>query len=273
MTFSVAGRCPESGMLGVAVTTSSICVGSRCPWVRAGVGAVSTQNVTLPSIGGMVLDRIAAGASAEESVAAVMATQPQAEYRQVTTIDGQGCTAHFSGARTLGAHAVHEGDQCVAAGNLLRSARLPETMVRGFEERSGEHLAERLLAALEAGLYEAGGEQGPVHSACLLVAGEHAWPVVDLRVDWDDDDPLGRLRSLWRAYEPQMADYVTRALDPASAPSYGVPGDEIKQRSGTCASSASSSSSDLPPSSHDAVPTLPATRDGPARLDKERRIP
>ena len=49
---------------------------------------------------------------------------------------------------------------------------------------------------------------------------------MDLRVDWDDDDPIERLRSLWRAYEPQIADYVTRALDPAPAPSYGVPGDE-----------------------------------------------
>ena len=226
MTFSIAGRCSSSGMLGVAVTTSSICVGSRCPWVRAGVGAVSTQNVTLPSIGPMVLDRIAAGASARKGVTAVMASQPQSEFRQVTAIDNAGGTAHFSGARTLGIHAVLEGDQCVAAGNLLRSVTLPEAMVRSFERRSGEHLPERLLGALEAGLYEAGGEEGPVRSACLLVADTHAWPIVDLRVDWDDDDPLARLRLLWSAYEPQMADYVTRALDPASAPSYGVPGDE-----------------------------------------------
>ncbi|KPE40521.1 fimbrial assembly protein FimA, partial [Pseudomonas aeruginosa] len=27
-------------------------------------------------------------------------------------------------------------------------------------------------------------------------------------------------------YKPQMQDYVTRALDPTRAPSYGVPGDE-----------------------------------------------
>jgi len=213
-------------MLGVAVTTSSICVGSRCPWVRAGVGAVSTQNVTLPSIGPMVLERIAAGASARESLTSVMASQPQSEFRQVTAIDNRGGTAHFSGARTLGTHAVLEGEQCVAAGNLLRSTGLAQAMVRSFERRPGEHLAERLLGALEAGLYEAGGEEGPVRSACLLVADTHAWPVVDLRVDWDDDDPLARLRSLWRRYEPQLADYVIRALHPASAPSYGVPGDE-----------------------------------------------
>jgi len=30
---------------------------------------------------------------------------------------------------------------------------------------------------------------------------------------------------LWELYRPQMHDYVTRALNPQAAPSYGVPGD------------------------------------------------
>ncbi|MFP3631673.1 DUF1028 domain-containing protein, partial [Burkholderia sp. SIMBA_045] len=29
-----------------------------------------------------------------------------------------------------------------------------------------------------------------------------------------------------QAYRPQMQDYLTRALDPTAAPSYGVPGNE-----------------------------------------------
>ena len=148
MTFSIAGRCSRTGMPGAAVTTFSVCVGSRCPWVRAGIGAVSTQNVTLPSIGPMVLDRIAAGESACESVTSVMASQRQSEFRQVMAIDNRGRTAHFSGARTLGTHATHEGEQCAAAGNLLRSTGLAETMVRSFERLPGAHLADRLLGAL-----------------------------------------------------------------------------------------------------------------------------
>jgi uncharacterized Ntn-hydrolase superfamily protein len=51
-----------------------------------------------------------------------------------------------------------------------------------------------------------------------------SWPVADLRVDWHDT-PLDELARLWTVWEPQMAAYVTRALDPSSAPSYGVPGD------------------------------------------------
>jgi uncharacterized Ntn-hydrolase superfamily protein len=85
------------------------------------------------------------------------------------------------------------------------------------------HLGDRLIAALVAGL-EAGGEGGPVRSAGLLLADRAEWPVADLRVDWDDD-PIGRLADLWRLWQPQMDDYVTRALNPDAAPSYGVPGD------------------------------------------------
>ena len=71
-----------------------------------------------------------------------------------------------------------------------------------------------------------GGEAGPVHSAAVKVVDDYSWPLVDLRIDWSEDDPIGELAALWQAYEPQMQAYITRALDPREAPSYGVPGDE-----------------------------------------------
>jgi uncharacterized Ntn-hydrolase superfamily protein len=97
-------------------------------------------------------------------------------------------------------------------------------MVQAFENTPGA-LADRLLAAMQAAM-AAGGEAGPVHSAALKIVDDHTWPVVDLRVDWADTDPLGELDGLWQAYRPQMQDYLTRALNPTAAPSYGVPGDE-----------------------------------------------
>ncbi|MCR7974713.1 DUF1028 domain-containing protein, partial [Pseudomonas aeruginosa] len=109
-------------------------------------------------------------------------------------------------------------------GNLLAAPEVIEAMVDAFENAEGL-LAERLLAAMRAAL-AAGGEAGPVHSAALSVVGDLLWPVVDLRVDWAEHDPIGQLERLWLAYKPQMQDYVTRALDPTRAPSYGVPGDE-----------------------------------------------
>ena len=225
MTFSITGRCGRTGMFGVAITTSSIAVGSRCPWVRAGVGAVATQNVTMPSIGNDVLDLIAGGMGAQAALDQVMAGEKHPAYRQVAVVSAQG-KALFSGANTLGTHGEAMGEDCIAAGNLLSEDRLPQVMVDRFTATGNLHLAERLLGALESGLNEGGGEEGPVHSACLLVADKNAWPLVDLRVDWDDADPIAKLRQLWTDYEPQMADYVARALNPEAAPSYGVPGDE-----------------------------------------------
>lgn len=224
MTFSLIGRCAETGMLGVAITTSSICVASRCPWARAGAGALSTQNVTDPTIGPRVLDLLAGGKSAAEALQAVLAASQYAEYRQVTVIDRQGRTAHHSGAKTLGTNAVAEGKDCLAAGNLLSNTDVPKAMVTSFTRHADLHLAERLLRGLESGIV-AGGERGPVKSAGLLVVDKQIWPLVDLRVDWSEDDPVAGLRDLWERYQPQMKDYVTRALDPRSAPAYGVPGD------------------------------------------------
>jgi uncharacterized Ntn-hydrolase superfamily protein len=224
MTFSIVGRCQRSGMFGVAITTSSICVGARCPHVRAGAGAVATQNITDPTYGPRTIDLLAQGYGAEEALARATAGRPHLDYRQIVIVDTSGATASHTGERILGIHAVAAADNCIAAGNLLASPDVPAAMTGAFATFAGEHLAERLLRALEAGT-AAGGEQGPVHSSALLVAHEQPFALVDLRCDWDDADPVGVLRRLWTEYEPQMDAYVTRAVDPASAPSFGVPGD------------------------------------------------
>ncbi len=224
MTFSIAGRCARTGMFGVAITTSSIAVASRCPWARARIGAVATQNITDPRLGQRGLDLMASGLSASEALQRLLADAYQPEYRQVTMIDRNGGTATHTGAKTLGTNAAAAGADCVAAGNLLSNRDVPNAMVRSFVTHPDMHLAERLLLALEAGQVS-GGEMGPVRSAGLLVVHEQTWPLVDLRVDWDDGNPVSTLHRLWDRFQPQMNDYVTRALDPSSAPAFGVPGD------------------------------------------------
>ena len=225
MTFSIVGRCPESGQLGIAISSSSIAVGARCPWVRAGVGAVATQNVTLPALGPEILDLLENNQlTPEAALDRALNANGWSQYRQVTVIDGHGRTAHFSGKEALGTYNAVAGNQCVAAGNMLVSKEVIEAMVPAFENAPGL-LADRLLAAMHAAM-AAGGEAGPIHSAALKIVGDLTWPIVDLRVDWADEDPIGKVDALWRAYQPQMQDYITRALNPTTAPSYGVPGDE-----------------------------------------------
>lgn len=224
MTFSISGFCQKTDMVGVAITTSSICVASRCPWVRARVGAAVTQNVTDPSLGNLMLDYLEQGLNAQQSIDKVVKDRQFINYRQLALMDSKGNSAGYTGSETLGANAISQGSGCIAVGNLLNSVEVIQAMVDSFSNNVNLHLAERLLVALQAGL-DAGGEEGPVHSAGLKVSHQHSWPLVDLRVDWVDDGPVSELVKLWRAYEPQMKDYNSRAIDPSQAPSYGVPGD------------------------------------------------
>lgn len=224
MTFSIAARCEGSGAFGVAISSSSPAVASRCAFVAAGVGAATTQNVTDPRLGPALLNLLAQGSSAEQAVAVLASEATFPSFRQFACVDVRGASAVFSGDKTLGIVAQVKGTNFVAAGNLLASATVIEAMAQGFEEGVGLDLAERLMRCLETAR-AAGGEASPVRSAGLLVATEQSWPTTNLRVD-DHDVPIHELRRLLDLWQPQARDYATRALDPTAAPSYGVAGDE-----------------------------------------------
>lgn len=228
MTFSLVARCAETGMFGMAISSSSPAVAARCAHARAGVGAVATQNITDPSLGPAVLDRMEQGKSAPEAVAEVVAGTPFADWRQLLAVDARGRTAIHSGSHVLGLWGEAAAQDVAAGGNLLADAGIPHVLVAAFAAAKG-HLGDRLMAALQAGL-AAGGEAGPVHSAGLLVVDRLGWPIVDLRCDWAEADPIGTLAAAWEVYRPQIAAYVQRAENPGAAPSYGVAGETAAPR-------------------------------------------
>lgn len=188
------------------------------------MGAVATQNITDPTFGPRILDLLAKGHDADDALTRAIAGRPHLDFRQITVVDDRGATASYTGNHILGTNSVAVDQGCIAAGNLLRSIAVPAAMTDAFAANRREHLAERLLRALEAGL-QAGGEAGPVHSAALLAVDQQPFALVDLRCDGDDDGPVAFLRRLWSDYAPQMEAYRIRALDPTKAPSYGVAGD------------------------------------------------
>ncbi len=206
----------------MAIASSSPAVAARCAHARAGIGVVATQNITDPALGPKILERLSRGLDAAAALQEVLGATPFAAYRQLLVVAPRGAPALHSGGRALGTVATALGEDCAAAGNLLDNDAVPAAMVAGFEAATG-HFAYRLLRALRAGAAR-GGEAGPLHSAALLVVREVSWPIVDLRIDWHDE-PVNALGTLWNLYEPQIEDYVRRALDPAAAPTVGVPGD------------------------------------------------
>lgn len=224
MTFSLVARCAETGMFGTAIASSSPAVAARCSYTRSNVGAVSSQNITDPTLGPFALDLMQGGMSADEAIAGVRNQGRFIEYRQVLAIDNAGRVAIHSGPKSLGIWTQAQGTDVISAGNLLANQDVPQAIVTAFEDATG-HLGDRLVAAMRAGL-AAGGEAGPIHSAGLQLCDAVPWPVADLRCDWTDACPIDAVATAWSVYKPQLEAYVQRAIDPREAPSYGVPGDD-----------------------------------------------
>jgi uncharacterized Ntn-hydrolase superfamily protein len=222
VTFSLSAR-DASGAFGMVICSSSPAVAARCVHLRAGVGAVASQNVTNPRLGAIALDALASDLDAEGALDTALASEQHPAYRQLVVVDARGNTAVHTGERALGISHHAQAKNAAAAGNMLRDERVIESLLSGFTDSAARCLELRLLDGLAAAVV-AGGEAGPVHSAGLQVVEDVPWPVTDLRIDWHDD-PVGELRRLWSVWAPQKQDYRTRGLNPTEAPTYGVPGD------------------------------------------------
>ena len=119
------------------------------------------------------------------------------EMRQLSIVDSQGSVAAFTGNEVQPWKGHHEGKGYVVAGNLLVSDKTLRSMAESFEARRGM-LAERLMAALEAGQVAGGDRRGKV-SAALLVVKDEEYPYLDLRVD-EHANPVAELRRIFNLY-------------------------------------------------------------------------
>lgn len=217
-TFSIVGRCPRTGLLGVAITTSDIAVGSRCPYVKPLAGAVSTQATTDPRLGPFALRLLESGYSSSAALKQVASSDSHIERRQLGLVDRDGNAAARTGALN-GPWAGHVANRnYVAMGNGLAGEQVVQAMVTAYEQSESEDLEERLLRAIEAG-QEAGGEakdSTPYHSSALLVYGSQSFPRVDLRVD-EHPVPIVELRRIFEFYKPRIDYFSLRASDPEAA--------------------------------------------------------
>ena len=128
MTFSLVAKCEKTNMFGVAISSSSPAVASRCVYTRSGVGAVASQNVTDPTLGVKTLDYIQKGLSAKEAVEEVKRNSQFLEYRQILAIDKNGQTANHTGANSLGIWAEYTGKNVISGGNLLANKMYQEKL-------------------------------------------------------------------------------------------------------------------------------------------------
>jgi len=200
MTFSIVAFDPATGDLGVAVQSKFPNVGVSIPFAKAGIGAVATQSYCNTSYGPRGLALLENGASPQQAIAILTGNDEQRDYRQVGIIDAQGHTASFSGANCFDWAGSVQGQYCAAQGNTLAGPQVVENMAQTFAESSGS-LAERLMAALQAGQAGGGDRRGQQSAALLVVRAGGGYGGFDDRyVDisvYDHPAPIAELARLY----------------------------------------------------------------------------
>lgn len=209
-TFSIVGRCAQTGMLGVAIASKYPAVGAVCSHTRPNVGAIATQAYGNPYLGFDGLDLLEQGLDVQTALEQLLDRDPGREKRQLILIDQHGETAVHTGDMTTSWAGHRQGNNCVAAGNILTGPEVVREMVATFEQTPDEELAERLLQALEAG-DKAGGDRRGKQAAHLQVVYKEEWKYVDLRVD-DHVEPVLELRRIFELAKTDL--FPFRALYP-----------------------------------------------------------
>ena len=200
MTFSIVARDPATGAFGIACETHFFGVGRLVGWLEPGVGVIATQAFVNVGFGPRGIDLLRDGSTAPEAQSRLIEGDDQPEYRQLAIIDGDGRVANFTGDKCVQAAGALSGDQVSVQGNMLASDQVYESMLRSYDEASGQPFARRLLAALRSG-EDAGGDARGSQSAVLKIVsanrGGNAWEetLLDLRVD-DHPDPVGEITRL-----------------------------------------------------------------------------
>ncbi|EDP65968.1 hypothetical protein BAL199_04049 [alpha proteobacterium BAL199] len=212
MTWSIVARDAESGVLGVAISSRVIAVGALCPWITAGVAALSSQSYTSPVAAERTLTNLARGLGFEAAIAKALEDDRGRDWRQIHGVDAEGSAFAYTGASCVDWCGHWTGDAVSVAGNMLAGPAVVEATASAWLDGNRRPFAHRLLTALEAG-QTVGGDKRGQQSAALLVVGAEAHAEVDLRVD-EHATPIAELRRIfdmfWAERRPYYATLPTR---------------------------------------------------------------
>jgi uncharacterized Ntn-hydrolase superfamily protein len=205
-TFSIAARCPRTGMVGVAVCTAVPAVGALCPFAQPRIGAIATQSFVNPYLGIDGLKLLKQGLSAQETLERLIADDPGRDRRQLSVVDSQGKAAAFTGKDCFSWYGHIVGDGYAVAANMMVDETTVAAMARAFEAHADDELPERLLQALEAG-DATGGDYRGRQSAALLVYHTEDYPYRSIRVD-EHRQPVAELRRIFELSKQQLFPFV-----------------------------------------------------------------
>ena len=191
MTWSIVAHDPATGAFAVAVATRAFAVGASCPFVRAGVGAVSTQSFTNRYLAPAILDALARGLPPDAAIEAALAGDAGHGIRQVHAVDRHGRTAAWTGANCVAWCGSVAAPGISVAGNMLAGQPTVEATLASWKANPDTPMPDRLMAAMQAGEAAGGDRRGKQSAAMVMVATED-FPDLNLRVD-DHSEPLQEL--------------------------------------------------------------------------------
>lgn len=206
MTWSIVAHDPNTDAFAVAVATKAFAVGAFCPFVRAGVGAVSTQSMTNRYLGPAVLDGMARGLPPRAAIEGALAGDDGRGIRQVHAVDRFGRTAAWTGENCVEWCGNVSAGGISVAGNMLAGEAVVGATLASWKAGTALDMPDRLMAAMEAG-QDAGGDRRGRQSAAMVMITTEDFPDLDLRVD-DNPDPLVELRRLLGLWKEQGAPRV-----------------------------------------------------------------
>ncbi|HTW69514.1 MAG TPA: DUF1028 domain-containing protein [Acetobacteraceae bacterium] len=217
MTWSILARDPATGAFGVAVASRFFAVGAICPHVEGNVAALATQALVNPMYAVHAMPRLRDGEAAEAVLSSLVAPDPGADQRQFHILDAAGRIAQHTGANCVAWAGHVRADNVSVAGNMLAGPQVVQRTMASYLAATGT-LAERLLAAMQAG-EAAGGDKRGRQSAALKICARDPYPDLDIRAD-DHADPLAEL---WRLYRVSRERYaVFRRFLPGTDSPWGV---------------------------------------------------
>jgi uncharacterized Ntn-hydrolase superfamily protein len=164
---------------------------------------VATQSFVDPGYGLRGLELMRKGVAAPDALKQLVEADQQRDGRQVAMVDAGGRVSAYTGKSAIASAGHRIGSQYSVQANMMANDRVWPAMADAFESTKGD-LADRLLAALEAGQAAGGDIRGRQSAAILIVKAKgtgRPWVgadrTFDLRVD-DNSEPIKELRRLIR---------------------------------------------------------------------------
>jgi uncharacterized Ntn-hydrolase superfamily protein len=197
MTWSILARDPETGFYAMGIASRFFAAGAICMWSGGAPGAAFSQALPNPELGHRALCLLREGHAAGSTVEMLVAMDRGIDQRQLHVIDATGATAAYTGTACVDWCGHVSAPGVSVAGNMLAGQQVVEATLEAWQDQPGLPMADRIIAAMQAG-EDAGGDKRGKQCAALRIQGPEVYARLDIRVD-DHAEPLDELRRLYAA--------------------------------------------------------------------------